>query len=188
MPEAAIANLSAQPCFDLESFMNFARETRLSGEEFELLARLWEEWLAIAQAARISEGKDSWLAVWLPEEVERAIDETWRESPGKGLLLNSLAQYLCMAIVADLVPQIENMGCAPTPAPVEPLNQALLAIGAAMPGAPGQRTLRRFAVLTHYPFKGGCEICAFRESCPKNGAQAEMPGFTLPGHERGEPA
>ena len=45
---------------------------------------------------------------------------------------------------------------------------------------------RRYAVVTHYPFRGGCEICHMQSHCPKGQGQAESAGVLLPGYEREE--
>ena len=43
---------------------------------------------------------------------------------------------------------------------------------------------RRYAVVTHYPFKGGCEICVLQSNCPKGQGQMEAASVVLPGYER----
>ena len=42
---------------------------------------------------------------------------------------------------------------------------------------------RRYAVVTHYPFKGGCEICVLQSNCPKGQGQMEATSVVLPGYE-----
>ena len=42
---------------------------------------------------------------------------------------------------------------------------------------------RRYAVVTHYPFKGGCEICVLQSNCPKGQGQMEAASVVLPGYE-----
>ena len=50
----------------------------------------------------------------------------------------------------------------------------------------GQPTLnRRFALVTHYPFKGGCEICHLQSNCPKGQGKSEAASVVLPGYEQG---
>lgn len=178
------SKITIKPGFDLAEFLNFAQESRISRETLGLLISLWEKWSARLEAVQLGSGVRSWLAIWLPEDVESEIDKAWQESPGLGFLLNSLAQYLCMATVGELLPQIAELGCAPAPAADEIPGESLLKIGIGIPGEPGQRTLRRYAILTRYPFQGGCEICSLRQGCPKLGQRQNMPSFTLPGYER----
>ena len=67
----------------------------------------------------------------------------------------------------------------------EALREALAGLGLAY--KEGQPTLnRRFALVTHYPFKGGCEICHLQDNCPKGQGQAESMSIVLPGHEPGK--
>jgi hypothetical protein len=39
-------------------------------------------------------------------------------------------------------------------------------------------------VVTHYPFKGGCEICTLQHACPKAQGSGEGASVLLPGYER----
>ena len=43
----------------------------------------------------------------------------------------------------------------------------------------------RFALVTHYPFKGGCEICHLQSNCPKGQGKSEAASVVLPGYEQG---
>ena len=76
------------------------------------------------------------------------------------------------------------LGCAPSPRPTETLREALASLGIEYREMFGTLT-RRYAVVTHYPFKGGCEICHLQAQCPKGQGQAEAPSILLPGHESG---
>ena len=121
--------------------------------------------------------------VWLPEDVERQVDAAWEKSPSDGWQDNNLAQFLCMAAVRELLPQVEDAGCAPAPRPTEALREALASLG--LHYKEGAATLdRRFAVVTHFPFKGGCEICHLQSQCPKGQGQSEAASVLLPGYER----
>ena len=171
-----------QPYFDLEAFMSMSKETRLGGAILERLVGLWGEWLPQLNVCEIAAGKISYLAVWLPEEVENFVDEAWGKSASDGFMINNLAQFMCMAAVQEALPQVEDAGCAPSPRPTETLREALASLGIEYREAFGTLT-RRYAVVTHYPFKGGCEICHLQAQCPKGQGQAESPSILLPGHE-----
>lgn len=185
MAEISITHPEASPAFDMEEFMNFARETRIASATLEKLVDIWENWQSRLQTARIQHDKNSWLAIWLPVEIEDAVDKAWENSPGEGYLINSLAQYMCMAAVGALLPQTIDGGCAPSPEPAAPLVEGLARLGLAQPGKRELSLNRRFAVLTHYPYRGGCEICALRENCPKAQSGESYASVVLPGYERG---
>lgn len=181
METANLEEIKATPWFDLEDFMNFSKESRLDNATLEILEEYWEKWASLLRSVKISGGETSWLAVWLPGEVEQAIDEAWNALPSKGFMLNNLAQYLCITAVAQLVPQAAELGCAPTPAPHPALRQGLQALGLA--GSDGS-LLGRYAVVTWHPFRGGCEKCALSQDCPKQRGTEAFSGIVLPGHER----
>lgn len=185
MDNAKISPLALDPEFDLEDFMNFTRESRISNEALEQFAELWEKWKKDLQAMRIQDGANSWLAIWLPAEAEELVDTAWDKSPGEGFLLNGLAQYMCMAAAEEAVPQAAQGGCAPAPEPALTLTRGLSSLGLVSPEKNELTLLRRYAILTYYPFKGGCEICAMREKCPKANGHEDFASVTLPGYERG---
>ncbi len=163
--------------------MNLSRESRLDGPTLEKIASLWEEWLELLTVRQMKSGADSWLAVWLPESVEQTIDQAWEESPAKGYLFNCLAQYLCMSAIQELLPQVADGGCAPSPVMNDTLHDALAQAGLPCRDNPCVPE-RRYAVVTNYPFRGGCEICALREDCPKGKGMEDFASVLLPGYER----
>lgn len=180
MDTAKLEEIKIQPWFELEDFMNFSKENRLDNATLEKLGEYWENWSRLLKAVRISAKENSWLAVWLPAEVEQAVDEAWNALPNKGFMLNNLAQYMCMTAVAEVSPQIAELGCAPTPAPNPSLRQGLQTLGLASgEGA----LLSRYAVVTWHPFRGGCEKCALSGDCPRQAGDA-FSSVVLPGHER----
>lgn len=182
MAETEIKTHKIRPEFDLEEFMNFSRETRLASDALRQLLVFWEEWSDLLEVAEIRNGSNSWLAIWLPEEIEQKVDEIWSKSPGEGFLINSLAQYMCMSAANTIMPETAGMGCAPSPRPDLALDSALDSFGL---GQMGPALARRYAILTYYPFKGGCEICGLQEECPRNIGEPSFATVTLPGHERG---
>lgn len=91
---------------------------------------------------------------------------------------------MCMSAVQEVLPQVEDAGCAPAPRPTEALREALSGLG--LEYCEDAPTLnRRFALVTHYPFKGGCEICHLQSNCPKGQGKSEAASVVLPGYERG---
>lgn len=169
----------SRPAFDLVEFMNFSHETRISSEALEALNDRWQDWTDKIEAEETDiEGAPA-IFVSLPAEIERDIDATWERSPSEGFMLNNLAQYLCMAAVAELVPEVSDLGCAPSP----PLSENLAARL-----AHGNSRLPRFSVLTFKPFRGGCEICSLKQGCPRLTGQMDAMTAVLPGHETGDDA
>lgn len=184
MSETTITEHQLQPYFDIEEFMGLCQEKRLGGAVLERLLGQWEAWLPLLKARQISSGSTSWLAVWLPEEVETAVDETWAQSASEGYQLNVLAQYLCMSAIQELLPQVAAGGCAPSPKPAAELRAALEELGLPYKGEDSSLLGRRYAVLTYYPFKGGCEVCHMRPMCPKGQGRGDNTSIVLPGYER----
>ena len=162
--------------------MEMSHETRLGGAILERLVDLWGQWLPELHVREIVAGKIAYLAVWLPQTVEQAVDDAWARSASDGFMINNLAQYLCMSAIQEMLPQVAGSGCAPSPRPTDSLRAALGELGLAYQEA--SATLRqRYAVVTHYPFRGGCEICHLQAQCPKGQGQAESGSVLLPGYE-----
>ena len=182
MSEYSVKDLEVTPYFDLELLMSVSQETRVGSDVMSALADAWDRWLPHARARHIETSGGGYLLAWLGEQVEEDVDDKWEERPSEAFLFNALAQVMCMGIVHYLVPEVEDAGCAPAPKPVDELIDALEAEGVPymIAGEPGLS--RRFAVVTHYPFRGGCEICALVKDCPKAGGAKDM-SITLPGHE-----
>lgn len=175
-------DLEVNPYFDLELLMSVSQEGRIGSDIMDVLADAWDAWIPHAKARHIETPKGGYLLAWLDEAVEDAVDDKWEERPSEAFLFNALAQVMCMGIVHYLLPEVEDAGCASAPKPTDELADALEAEGVPylVMGEPGLS--RRFAVVTHYPFKGGCEICALRKDCPKANGTKDF-SITLPGHD-----
>lgn len=182
MSDYSVKDLEANPYFDLELLMTTSQETRIGSDVMAALGDAWERWLPHAKARHIETPSGGYLLAWLEESVEDDVDDKWEERPSEAFLFNALAQVMCMGIVHNLLPEVEEAGCAPAPRPTDELADALEDEGVpyTVAGEPG--LARRFAVVTPYPFKGGCEICALMKDCPKAGGARDM-SVTLPGHE-----
>jgi len=183
MADFTVKDLPVEPAFDLELLMTVSQETRIGGGMMDALSDAWDRWLPHVKARLIETEKDNFLLAWLGEAVEEDVDEKWEETPSEAFMYNALAQVLCMGIVHALMPEVEEMGCAPAPWPSDVLADVLEAenVPYAVMGEPG--LARRFAVVTPYPFRGGCEICALLKECPKAGGNRGGT-ITLPGFER----
>ncbi len=172
MPEFTITPLELSPYFDLELLMMTSQETRIAGDMMGKLTTAWERWVGHAHACRIEGAGSAYLLVWLDDSVEEEVDDVWEETPSEAFLYNALAQVMCMGMVHAAIPQVEELGCAPAPPPTDLLADALETEGIsyAVMGEPG--LTRRYAVVTYYPFRGGCELCCLRQQCPKAGSSA----------------
>ncbi len=183
MSSYTIENIEITPYFDVELIMRTAQETRIGGQAMERITALWQDWVTKIQARTIDTGKVKYLAVWLPESVEDAIDTAWAESPSQAYLDNSVAQTLCMEAVHSVLPQVQDAGCAPAPRPTDTLRAALQEAGIPYKDK-GPILSRLYGVVTHYPFKGACEICSLQQECPKGQGQGGAASVVLPGFER----
>ncbi len=175
--------IEIEPYFDLELIMRNSEETRIGGQLFERFASLWDKWKNELNVYKVDTGKIKYLVTWLPESVEEEIDNSWAEAPSKAFSDNALAQTLCMGAVHEVLPDVESAGCAPAPRPTDTLRAALSELGVPYK-EDGPSLSRRFAVVTHYPFKGACEICYLQKNCPKGQGQAGAATLLLPGYER----
>ncbi|WP_294512176.1 hypothetical protein [uncultured Bilophila sp.] len=176
--------LDVEPWFDMELFLGVSQETRIGGDMMERFMKLWKDWLPHLTVKGIDTGKIKYLLVALDETVEREVDKAWDSSPSNAFLFNALAQTLCMAAVHAVIPEVEDAGCAPAPKPTATLREALAAEGIPYSNDKDPILSRRYAVVTHYPFKGGCEICVLQSNCPKGQGQMEAASVVLPGYER----
>lgn len=162
-----------QPYFDLELFLRTAEETRLDGDAMDECLTLWETWSSHIGVCTVTAGGKTYRAVWLGEPVETAVSAAWAESPSHGFRLNALAQTLCMCAVHEFLPEVAEAGCAPVPHAGKELAAALTAAGLPARAASGMEYARRYAVVTHEPFGGACDICALASSCPRSGQSGD---------------
>lgn len=182
MSQYAKEILPVSPSCDVELLMGLLQETRLGGQVMENLAKTWGRWLPELHVIKLDTGKIRYLVVWLGEAVEKEVDDVWARSASDGFRLNGLAQAMCMGAVYQCLPEVEGAGCAPAPKPTDALRAALEAEGIPYQEASGPTLCRRFSVLTHFPFRGACDICYLQKNCPKaNGQSDSFHSVELPG-------
>ena len=174
-----------RPEFDLFGFMEMSHENRIGGAVLERLQAYWAEWSKILQAYLIETDKISYLAIWLPKSVEETVDQRWKASESDGFLLNSLAQYLCMSLVQMALPEVDESSCAPSPRPTPILRESLEKLGVPYKSPTSSLLSLQYALVTHYPYRGGCEICHLQDHCPKGQGRAEDASIVLPGYDQG---
>ncbi|ABB39259.1 hypothetical protein Dde_2462 [Oleidesulfovibrio alaskensis G20] len=184
MAEYTSEAVEVTPYFDVEMFMGVAQETRIGGQVMDRLVENWEKWCKELTVRRVKAGKIEYLVAWLSEAVENEVDAMWDTAPSDAHLFNSLAQAIVMATIQDVLPEVQDAGCAPAPKPTEALQDALEAEGIPYNLSVTALT-RRYAVVTHHPFKGGCEICYLLPDCPKGNGDKSASTVVLPGYEPG---
>ncbi len=164
--------IEVEPYFDFFSLLNLLDEKRLGGEIIDELGETWDRWLKHLHVYTLKVGKIGYLVAWLDEEVEKEIDEKWGDSPSDSFRFNCLAQNLIMSTIQDVLPEVEEAGCAPAPKPTDSLIEVLEEVG--IPYNQNASALSRvFATITHHPFRGACEICYLQEDCPKAKGKAD---------------
>ena len=107
--------LQVRPVFDFELLLGLLSEKRLGGKVVEELADVWERWLPKLHAIKLETGKGRYLALWLDTDVEEEVDREWAKSSEYGYRLSALAQTMCQCAVYQLMPEVEEAGCAPAP-------------------------------------------------------------------------
>lgn len=160
-----IESLEIQPNFDIELFLNLCDTRRIEGDTLDTMTDYWERWMPKCHAKVVDTGAAQYLVAWLEEDVEKEVDSAWEDSPSDAFMVNALAQAMLMSTLRSIIPEIEGTGCAPVPKPILKLKQALMELDLNWVGE--KQLSRRYAMLTHHPFKGGCEICYLSDDCPK---------------------
>ena len=182
--EAKLTEVEDRPDFELFGFMEMSHENRIGGAVLERIENYWQEWSKLLQAYLIEIGKTTYLALWLPKSVEEEVDKSWKASQSEGFLLNSLAQYLCMSLIQMILPEVDESNCAPSPRPTQALRDSLAKLGVPYKSDTSSLLSLQYAVVTHYPYRGGCEICHLQDHCPKGQGRAEDASIVLPGYDQ----
>ena len=174
-----VETIDAVPYFNIETFMILSQNRRVDQQTVDLVDEYWDKWKSLINARSIRMGNAGYLLVWLDESVEETVNKLWETSPSQAFTLNSLAQAICMAVMQDLVPEAAADGCAPVPKPNASLKKALREIG--VPWEDESTLSRQFAMMTNYPYRGGCNICFLKDDCPKRNIDQIAPvGGTAP--------
>ena len=162
--EYTLEAVSVTPYFDMELVIQMNHSNTLDGKTFGKLADTWETWIDKLHVDRIAIRKNQYLLVWLEESVEEDVNKAWDDSPNDGFALTGLAQAMLMEVIRELVPEVAADGCAPAPKPFPALIAAMRDAG--VDWADDTTLSRQFAMITHYPYKGGCAACYLSKSCP----------------------
>jgi len=168
-----ITPLSPMPEFDIMYFMEIAGETRVDHEAMEEFEPFWDKWAANnLKAYKLTnpDAEGSFLLIFLDQEAEDTIEGIWQDSPTHGLLFHALAITMVMSAAQGFVPELSDGNCAPLPRPGEGVLGAFSELG--LTWNQEGTVNRKYAVLTPYPYAGGCEVCYLSASCPKSTARS----------------
>lgn len=174
MPKYDITPMQPKPEFDIMFFMEIAGETRIDQEMMNDFQPYWDKWAANnINAFELSnpEGEGKFLLIYLDEEVENTIDGMWQDSPTHGLLFHALAITMVMSSAQGFIPELMDGQCAPLPRPGEGILGAFQELG--LTWNDEGTVNRKYAVLTPYPYNGGCEICYMSDTCPKSTTKSQ---------------
>lgn len=160
-----IEEMDYAPYFDMETFMIASRTKRVDVETAQIADECWGRWREKVEIRKITTKSKSYLLVWLGEDVENEVNTAWEASPSKAYSMNNVAQAMLMAVIQDLIPEVAYGGCAPVPMPAKPLTDALKEIG--VPWQDANCLARQYAMLTNFPYAGGCDICLLKGDCAK---------------------
>ncbi|WP_319542844.1 hypothetical protein [uncultured Pseudodesulfovibrio sp.] len=169
MPKFDITPLTPQPEFDMMYFMEVAGETRIEGDLLEDFETFWDKWATESLKAyelTNTEGEGKFVLIFLDQAAEENIEGIWQDSPTHGLLFHALAITMVMSSAQSFVPELQTGKCAPLPRPGEGVLGAFEELG--LTWNEEGSVNRKYAVLTPYPYVGGCEVCYMSNNCPKS--------------------
>jgi hypothetical protein len=122
------------------------------------------QFIALHHHLRIMTVQDtSYFLTWFDKELETAVVHLWQTSMSTAFGLHEVLTEIIQSTLANCVPEVVLHGCAPLPRCTPELNQVLDAF-ALHQGHNGQLT-HVYAVLTYWPWQGGCLKCCLEKSC-----------------------
>jgi hypothetical protein len=152
--------------FNKELLMRLLGTGNIAPAEENKLHLLWDRWGGSLTAAVIEDLSDARLLVWLGRDVELDVERSFSIMPEEGRRLHVMAVALIMSSAASLIPELSEICCAPVPEPSASVKSATCKLGLCYDKE--HVLARRYSLLTHYPFQGGCEVCWISERCPKD--------------------
>ncbi len=166
------------PRFDLQSYMFLAQTQTLSPQRILAMTELWEKWYPLLNVYTFGE-KKGYLLVFLEHAIEPEMEELWKKSQEQAFLDEALAQTMIMSTLRLFIPELSTTKCAPLPEPNKTLKRSLskLDITLTNRGTFGYK----YATLTYYPGRSGCDKCFLRSSCPKKLGLGSQQTYTMPG-------
>ena len=162
-----LENVRTEPEFDLEYYMEISGLTRIDHELTELLEAYWTKWEPEIKAFKMepAHGGDGFLLVYLDADTEADVQRAFEEHSGHGFAFHHLAITLVLSAAQSVMPELAG-GCMPLPNPTREARKAFKKLGLEW-NEEGSMN-RSYAVLTPYPYKGGCETCRSCDTCPSS--------------------
>ncbi|HCU68541.1 MAG TPA: hypothetical protein DGF30_04805 [Desulfomicrobium sp.] len=161
----SISELDIQPEFDFSTFLFLAQVDEIGPQEMLSVLGTWEKWRLNLKVYQLGARKGHVL-VYLEKKVEDEVDEIWKTSPSEGFKHEAIAQTMIMGTLKALMPELGEKECAPVPEPTKPLRRTLEKLGLDLQESGAMN--RKYATLTPYPHRYGCERCHLKDSCIKN--------------------
>lgn len=165
--EMQIKEIPAAPEFDMFFYCEVAGENRIDRDLLEEIEERWERWAGLLKAHLLTnpEGGAQYVFLFMDKAVEDEIEGIWQDSPTHGLALHNLAIAMVMSAAHGLIPELQEGRCAPLPKPGKAMLDAFDKLG--LTWNKEGTVNRQYAVLTPYPYSGGCDICYLQPTCPK---------------------
>jgi hypothetical protein len=162
--------LRVQPAFSLRRVAFLCEGHEPDSITLGHMLRWHGAWLPLLRTIGLGmdDGTPRYIALWLPQSVEEAVDAGWNIQPSHGFLLHSVAVGLCMGALAMSAPNAAQHGCAPLPL------LALLESELRSAGFPlkNRRPANRYSAIAHTSFKDGCRACMLDKECRRASAPA----------------
>lgn len=165
MKTLPILPLAVEPDFDFSTFLFLAQIDQVGPQEMLEVLGTWEKWLPHLKVHQLGERK-GFALVYLEEAVEEEVDAIWKKSPSEGFKHEAIAQTMIMGTLKSLMPELGEKECAPVPEPTKPLRRTVAKLGLDMQESGALS--RKYATITPYPHRYGCERCHLKDSCIKN--------------------
>lgn len=165
MKTLPVATLDIQPDFDFSTFLFLAQLDEVGPREMLDVLAVWESWLPHLKIFKLGDRK-GFVLIYLEETIEDQVDAIWKQSPSEGFKHEAIAQTMIMGTLKSLMPELGEKECAPVPEPTKPIRRTLEKIGLDMQESGALN--RKYATITPYPHRYGCDRCYLKDSCIKH--------------------